>query len=568
MYKSVLLVGLCGWAGICFVGADEPKKEATMNPAEKEFTALYESYETRYRPLAIEAERTWWESNVTGADADFQRRKDADKAMVDFHSDSAAFAKLKSIKESNQLTDSMQKRLLELMYRNYLPYQADPKINKQIVELSADIEQIFNAHRSDLNGKPATENDVRDVLGSTKDSHMAEQAWKGYMAVGVKSKDKLAQLVKLRNQLAKQLGFDNFYSLSMHLQEIDENQMIRLFDELDDLTRKPFEQLKAEIDAKRAANFGIKVEDLRPWHYGDLFFQEAPPVETVDWDAFYKDKDLLAMARTYYNSIDMDVDGIVKRSDLYEKPGKSPHAFSSDIDRAGDIRVLCNLKPNAYWADTIMHELGHSVFDEYIDRNLPFVLRQASHAMTTEGMALMFGTFSKNREFLTRVLNVPENQAEKYAQSAQNSLRMEKIVFSRWAQVMVRFEREMYRNPDQDLNKLWWNLKKKYQLLNPPDDMSGVDYGAKNHVVTTPAYYHNYMMGDLVASQVRHYICANILKTADVKNACFFGQKAAGQYLKGKVFSPGSKMPWVQHIEAATGEPLTAKYFTEQYINP
>ena len=50
-------------------------------------------------------------------------------------------------------------------------------------------------------------------------------------------------------------------------------------------------------------------------------------------------------------------------------------------------------------------------------------------------------------------------------QAVKNNLRLQQLVFSRWSQVMFRFEKSMYANPDQDLNKLWWDLVEKYQLL-------------------------------------------------------------------------------------------------------
>ena len=37
----------------------------------------------------------------------------------------------------------------------------------------------------------------------------------------------------------------------------------------------------------------------------------------------------------------------------------------------------------------------------------------------------------------------------------------------------------MYGNPDQDLGKLWWDLKQRYQLLHPPETVSRPDYAAK-----------------------------------------------------------------------------------------
>ena len=55
---------------------------------------------------------------------------------------------------------------------------------------------------------------------------------------------------------------------------------------------------------------------------------------------------------------------MIARSDLYEKKGKSPHAFCTDIDREGDVRVLANIVPNEYWMGTMLHELGHAVYSQ------------------------------------------------------------------------------------------------------------------------------------------------------------------------------------------------------------
>ena len=49
------------------------------------------------------------------------------------------------------------------------------------------------------------------------------------------------------------------------------------------------------MDQKLAANCGVKVEDLRPWHYHDPFFQEAPAVFGADLDAPYRHADLLKL---------------------------------------------------------------------------------------------------------------------------------------------------------------------------------------------------------------------------------------------------------------------------------
>jgi peptidyl-dipeptidase A len=370
--------------------------------------------------------------------------------------------------------------------------------------------------------------------------------------------------VTLRNQAARQLGFPNYYSMQLTLQEIDEDELFRLFDELDDLTREPFAALKAKIDAERAARFGITPAELRPWHFGDLFFQETLGSGATALNELYAKQDPIELARRYYASMGMDVADILARSDLYEKPGKDPHAFSADLDRAGDVRVLCNMKPNLYWMDTILHELGHAVYDKYIGADVPFLLRTPAHALTTEGVAIMFGSMAKNEDWLVHALKLSSSQAAAAAAAARQASVVEKLIFSRWAQVMVRFEKGMYSNPDQDLGRLWWNLKKRYQLLNPPDDPSRPDYGAKTHIVATPAYYHNYMLGDLFACQLHDYIATEVLGVDDPDQTSFFGRKEAGDYLREHVFGPGNRYSWNELTRRVTGEPLSAKAFARR----
>src|SRR5262249_18581881 len=178
---------------------------------------------------------------------------------------------------------------------------------------------------------------------------------------------------------------------------------------------------------------------------------------------------------------------------------KSPHAFCTDIDREGDVRVLANVVPNIYWASTLLHEFGHSVYstnNNDIPESLPYVLRLESHILTTEGVAMMFERLSKRRAFLEKMA-IPVEDAKGFDETAAKTLRYQLLIFSRWCQVMLRFEKGMYEDPEQDLNKLWWDLVEKYQGLRRPPGRNAPDYGSKVHIVSAPVYYHNYMMGEL-----------------------------------------------------------------------
>ncbi len=562
------------WVGLIVGGLAMVSVNAQdRTPTNDAFVAEREAYLVKYKPLWLESAAVWWEANTTGRDAAYDRKKELDKALIDLHSDHARFGRLKEMREKAPPTDPVLRRELDVIYRTLLPAQADPAVQKQIVDLENDVEQLFNTFRPRVGERSLTENDVRELLASTPDSAAAEAAWKAYMEVGRLAAPKLTELVRLRNQVAKQLGFANYYAMQLALQEIDEAELLRLFDELDELTAPTFAGMKSKIDSARSAQFQLPQDELRPWHFGDLFFQEVPEIPEANLDDVFKDADLVALARKYYASLELPVEDLLARSDLYEKPGKCPHAFCHDMNRQGDIRVLCNLKPNVYWANTLMHELGHAVYDKWIDPNAPFLLHGAAHGLTTEGIAELFGGLVRNEEWLREVGGLEAPVAARYGGQGRISRHVGQLMFSRWAQVMVRFERAMYADPDQNLGELWWSLKQRYQLLNPPETTTRPDYAAKVHVLTSPAYYHSYMLGELFAAQVRAYIHREVLKV-EVRleghrdgPPSYFGKPEVGRYLRERVFGPGNRWSWNELTRHATGEPLTPKYFAAEFVD-
>ena len=90
---------------------------------------------------------------------------------------------------------------------------------------------------------------------------------------------------------------------------------------------------------------------------------------------------------------------------MYPRDGKNQHAFCIDIDRRGDVRVLANLVTTHDSADTMLHELGHGVYDLGFRDDLPWLLR-STHLVATEASAILFGSLAGRREWLERVLGL------------------------------------------------------------------------------------------------------------------------------------------------------------------
>jgi peptidyl-dipeptidase A len=526
--------------------------------------AFIAQHEARIKPLEIAVNLAWWKANVSGKDEDFRAKEQAQNRLDEALSDRQQFAELKEIRAA-KLADPLLKRQIDVLYLAYLDKQVDPELLKRITSKANAIEQAFNVFRPQVGDKTYSDSDVRQILRTSKDSAERKNVWTASKEVGGKIEADLKELVLLRNEAATRLGFKNYHAMQLELAEQSQAEVLKLFDELDELTREPFRQLKTEIDAALAKQCGVAVEDLRPWHYHDPFFQEAPAVFGASLDRPFAEADILRICREFYAGIGLPIDDVIERSDLYEKLGKSPHAFCTDIDRAGDVRVLANIVPTEYWMGTMLHELGHAVYSsKNIPQSVPYALRSDAHILCTEGVAMMFERFSKSAEFL-QAMGVKIEDPKAYNDAGAKMRRAQLLIFSRWCQVMLRFEMALYGNPGEDLNKRWWDLVEKYQLVQRPDERDAPDYASKIHVVSAPAYYHNYMLGQLFACQVHRAICHQVLRTGDFARAMYPGDKRVGEFMKTRVFAPGRSLSWNELTRHVTGEDLNAQAFAAEF---
>ncbi len=536
------------------------------NAEEKQLKKFIAAHVEKIKPIAKEVNLAWWDAATTGNSEDYDKVSKLELRIRLIYSNPEEFAMLKGLKESGQVKDAKLARQLDVLYNGYLKNQIEPELLKNIVDLGTELEKKFSTFRGTIEGKKVTDNEIKEILKTETDSGERKQAWLGSKQVGAVVAADIIQLVRLRNRAARKVGFDNYHTLSLTTAEQNVKELDRTFDELYELTNEPFAELKADLDGILADMYGITVTELVPWHYHDPFFQESPLVYELDLDAYYKDKDVRELAAGFYAGIGLGVESVFENSDLYEREGKNPHAFCTDIDRQGDVRILCNLKNNEGWMETILHELGHAVYDKYHNPEVPYLLRRPTHIFTTEAVAMFFGRLSRNAAWMQQMMGLSDEQRGKIEKVSGRYGRLKQLIFARWAMVMYNFEKQLYANPDQDLNSLWWEMVEKYQFVKKPKGRIEPDWASKIHFTVAPCYYHNYMLGELLASQLHHHIVGDVLKLESDAEVAYVDQNKVGDYLRKKVFEPGALYRWDNMIEQATGERLTPKYFIAQFV--
>lgn len=538
------------------------------NNDEMKLKEIIAKTEEAVKPLNKEAALAYWNGTITGSPEEFKKYEEANMKITQIYSDKATFEALKEIKENGNIKDSILGRQLTILYNSFLSNQADTSLLNAIIKKTSALEQKYAEFRATYNGKQISDNEVESVLQTSKDNKELEAVWKAHKEIGPFVSNDVIELVKLRNKVAQSLGFDNYHSMSLELSGQNPQEISAIFDELDSLTKGTFAKLKNDMDSTFAIRYKVSKEQLMPWHFQGRYFQESPQLYPVDLDKYYKGKNLEDLTSLFYMGIGLDVTKIMANSDLYEKPKKNQHAYCTDIDGDGDVRVLCNIRDNESWMGTMLHEFGHAVYSQGHDiPENPYFLRNSAHTFTTEAVAMIFGRLSRNPEWMKQNLGISDEEKSKIAEDCYKSLKLQQMVFSRWVQVVYRFEKEMYANPDQDLNQLWWTLVEKYQMLKKPEGRNSPDWATKIHIALYPCYYHNYQLGELLASQMHYYIVDKIVKSGDYKNECYVGNIEIGKWMSEKIFAPGMKYEWNDMIERATGEKLTAKYFAKQFVD-
>lgn len=497
-----------------------------------------------------------WKAQTTGDPEWAEKLTKASTELSLFLADKDTYEKAQKFLEEAGLGE-LEKRQLEGFVINMKSKQLPEEILADLSKRSSELNLRFNTYSPEVDGKAYSANDIREVLMNSNDLELRKKVWFASKEVGKVVEKDLLELVKKRNGSARLLGYDNYHEMAFDLQELDRDEVFSIFRRLLEQSDGTYRKMKAELDERLAAKFGIEVSDIRPWHYVDPFFQEAPPSDATNLDRFYKGKDLVQLTTDTFNAMGIDVTDLYEKSDLYPREKKNPTAFCTDMDRAGDVRVLCNLTESAYWMETNLHEFGHAAYFKYVDPSLPFSLHSYSHILTTEAIAMLFGKMGKDPRWLKRFLQLDEETVTELTPELESYQQLHMLIAARWIITFVFFEKELYENPDQDLNALWWKTVEEIQLVTPPEDRNNPDWAAKIHFTLAPVYYQNYALGELVAAQLQRYIERNV-------SLDFFTEET-GKLLVESFFKPGALYSWNEKIRRVTGETLNPQYFAELY---
>ncbi len=437
---------------------------------------------------------------------------------------------------------------------------------------------VFSVKKPDGTTENPSANDIDRVLRGSTDLKERELYWTASKAIGEPLRDGILRLRDLRNQVAREMGFDDFFALQVADYGMTVPEMIALCDQFVAEIKPLYEQLHLWAKHRLAERYGADVPaGPIPAHWLPNRWGQGWPglVEGIDMDAPFKDKSrefIVEQAERFYVSMGFPElpESFWTKSDLYPADPKSgrkknSHASAWHMNLQRDVRSLMSVEPDSRWFTTAHHELGHIYYYlSYSTSRVPYLLRAGANRAFHEGVGDLIGLAASQRPYLKQVNLLPP-EAEKAPQTdllLDAALDGNSVVFLPWsAGVMTHFERDFYAGTidDKELNAGWWRHVLNFQGIAPPGQRAETlcDAATKTHINDDPAQYYDYAIGTVLKFQLHDHIARKILNQ-DPRECNYYNSNEVGAFLRG-ILELGATRDWNAVLRDAVGEGLTAR---------
>jgi peptidyl-dipeptidase A len=552
--------------------------QCRRDPPEK---AFIDQYVTAFRPLGKKAALLKWQAFFDNDEATKAELRKVNNQIASFYGDSETFDRLVSLR-GRPVSDQRLRRQLDILYNLYLPFKIPKSLRDSTSALDSELQWEYDRLPSTIMGLEGGVDRIYQLLQTSTQPDERKKYWQAWLRTANHLESRFRQLISLRNRIARQLQFRNYYVLMLALNELDERACENLLDDLEKRLEGPFARCRRTVDEHLARRYGIPADKIQPWHYPNpVFLTEERSIGSF-MDDLYQRKDIIQIGLDFFHSLGMDLGDIIQASDFVPQNGKTPGPIRIMVDRendyemllrplmrwegfrGSDLRIRLNIRPGAESMALLLHQLGHGAYIAYINKSLPYVLRQEASIAATEAVAFYFGGLIYHSYWLRNYLGVPrgylsanQEQIAKLCQQVRMSLVFEALM-------KIRFEQAIYENPEQDLNALWWRLRERYQKIRKPRDWDNPDYLINGNYIRMPLADLQFICGFLMSAQLRYYF-ENVLSQGH-SDADYLDVHAIGRFLKTQYFSWGATYPADVLFELTTGEKLNPAYLISELV--
>ncbi|HLT23598.1 MAG TPA: M3 family oligoendopeptidase [Ignavibacteria bacterium] len=385
--------------------------------------------------------------------------------------------------------------LAEIGIKTYSPeilpdLKEENQLSSRYVKLMASAKIDFDGEERNLAGlSPYMSSPDREVRRKASEAY-----WKFFVDNEEELDEIYDKLVKVRDRIAKKLGYKNFIELGYARMRRTEYGPEQVADFRSHVLNY-LVPLSTKLKEKQLKRLGL--DELRHYDYGIRFKSGNPtPKGDPEW--------IVSNARDMYKDLSPDTDEFMSHMvdvglmDLYNKKGKAPGGYCAYIPDYKSPFIFANMNGTSDDIRVLTHEAGHA-FQGYCSRNFesPEYYHPTLEACEIHSMSMEYITWPWMKLFF-------KEDTEKFKVS-----HLEKSAqFIPYGVCVDHFQHYIYENPEAtpaERKTKWRELEKQYMPYKdyPENDFlqRGGYWQGQGHIYRSPFYYIDYCLAEICAFQ-------------------------------------------------------------------
>jgi peptidyl-dipeptidase A len=425
------------------------------------------------------------------------------------------------------------RRRLELLERILLDIHVEQ--HPDVVRLRSDIQRRIVAFRPTWKGRKVNRAVVFRVGRVSPEESVRRMAYYAFEPLYRPLEDSLRQLIRIRNERARELGYRTFAEMRLGFQGLTPGGLETLSETSAELARGRLRALRDSLQ-NATGQYG-----WHPWDFAYARHRRAPLP-----DRLFPQRQMLPRVLKAIREWGFRTERVRFRVVFHDTP---VGGLTLAPDPPTDVRILVH--PQGGWlAYSIMfHEVGHAVHSASI-RAPRHLLRWHENipgfGAFHEGIGALFEDIPGNLQWLSSQPGVGTKRAEEFARLASDESLMDAAGHACW----LRIEQDLYRRPERDPMTGVQRFERKVFGYDDYAPLSFVD----TFFVEEPTYCSNYLLAILFRYQLTR-------KLRDLFGDPVWPNRHVGPWLTRNWFAPGSLYDWVPRVKEITGRPFGSGAF-------
>src|SRR5438445_4693088 len=231
------------------------------------------------------------------------------KAFAAFNGNPAIISEARELlMHQKELKEVTVRQLKQLLLNAAEGPMTNPELVSKRVEAETKQASILNSFEFKLNGQPITANQIDNKLDKSSDLAERKAVWEASKESGPALKPNLVVLRDLRNGVAKEMKYPDYFSLEVASYGMTTDEMLKMLDDWMATLRPLYLQLHTWAKYKLAEKFHQPVPKKIPAHWlNNRWGQEWPGlVEAANIDKYFQGRQaewIIKTAEQFYTGL-------------------------------------------------------------------------------------------------------------------------------------------------------------------------------------------------------------------------------------------------------------------------